>query len=250
VKTVTKNSPNPNNRFGHTVPSVLKHSQTLLRRKTTMPKSVVLFSGGLDSTTLLWSLRPNVKALLCNYGQRHVIELDRAQNICEAFDIEYEIANLEGINHLLRKGSQSGDEAVPEGHYAEDSMKTTIVPNRNMIMLSVAVGWALATGCNTVYYAAHGGDHAIYPDCRVDFIVAYAKAVKLGNAWDMIQVVAPFVTMSKADVVRFGSKIGVPFDLTHSCYVGEDTHCGKCGTCVERKEAFELAGVEDPTVYA
>jgi len=213
-------------------------------------KSIVLLSGGMDSTTLLWSLRPDVKALLVDYGQRHRRELYRAENICKTFDIEYETARLEGINHLLQKGSQSGSETPPEGHYTEMTMKTTIVPNRNSIMLSVAVGWAVATGCKEVFFAAHGGDHTIYPDCRREFVDAFDKAMVLANAWEPVTVKAPFVHMSKADIAKLGDHLGVPFQLTYSCYVGANAHCGKCGTCVERREAFQLAGVKDPTEYA
>jgi 7-cyano-7-deazaguanine synthase len=212
-------------------------------------KSIVLFSGGMDSTTLLWSQLPNVKALLVDYGQRHKRELYRAENICKTYEIEYQIAKLEGINHLLQKGSQSGPETPPEGHYTEMSMKTTIVPNRNSIMLSVAVGWAVSTNCDRVSFAAHGGDHTIYPDCREEFVDVFAKAMFLGNAWEPVSVEAPFVKMSKAEICALGAKLGVPFQLTYSCYVGANKHCGKCGTCTERREAFQLAGVKDPTEY-
>lgn len=214
-----------------------------------MSKDIVLYSGGLDSTVLLWSRRPNVKALLVDYGQRHRVELEHAMDICLSSGIEYTTANLQGINHLLNKGSQSGREEVPEGHYAEDSMKTTIVPNRNAIMLSVAVGWAVSTGSQHVYFAAHAGDHAIYPDCRDDFVNAFDNAMAMGNAWSHISIHAPFIYMSKADIVKLGSELNVPFAQTWSCYKGGITHCGKCGTCVERKEAFKLVNVEDPTEY-
>lgn len=218
-------------------------------RTLTMSKSIVLLSGGLDSTTLLWTLRPNVKALLVDYGQRHKRELYRAVDICKFAKIEYEVANLSGINHLLQKGSQSGPELPPKGHYTELSMKTTIVPNRNSIMLSVAVGWAASTDCNEVFFAAHGGDHTIYPDCRSEFVDAFDKAIRLANDWEPVSVKAPFVHLSKAAIVKLGSSIGVPYSLTYSCYVGREHHCGMCGTCVERREAFQLAGVEDPTTY-
>jgi 7-cyano-7-deazaguanine synthase len=213
-------------------------------------KKIVLLSGGLDSTTLMWSLLPDVKALLFDYGQRHRKELIGAKMLCEDFGIECKVADLRGITHLISKGSQSGDAPVPEGHYAEESMKTTIVPNRNSIMLSVACGWALASGSEEVYFAAHGGDHAIYPDCRAVFVDAFDHAMRLANEWDRISVHAPFVKMSKADIVTLAQTIGVPLDRTWSCYKGESLHCGVCGTCVERKEAFQLAGVEDPTIYA
>ena len=218
-----------------------------------MSKAIVLYSGGLDSTTLLWLLRAegrDVKALLVNYGQRHSIELSHAFNVCTDHGIEFDVANLRGISHLIRSGSQSGDDQPPEGHYAEMSMKTTIVPNRNSIMLSIAVGWAVATRCTEVYFAAHGGDHTIYPDCRPEFVDAFNKAMQLANAWSPVEVFAPFLGKSKADIVRLGDDLDVPFAETWSCYIGGDMHCGKCGTCVERKEAFQLADMEDPTTYA
>lgn len=213
-------------------------------------KAVVLYSGGMDSTVLLWSLLPGAKALLCDYGQRHSKELARARAICGKYGIEHETAHLQGISHLLNKGSQSGREAVPDGHYAEESMKVTIVPNRNAIMLAVACGWAVSTGCRRVFFAAHAGDHAIYPDCRREFIDAFDKAMGLGNAWDPVEIVAPFADMTKAEIARRGFELGAPLEMTWSCYKGGELHCSKCGTCVERKEAFQLAGVEDPTVYA
>jgi 7-cyano-7-deazaguanine synthase len=216
---------------------------------TPPPKSIVLYSGGLDSTVLLWSLLPNVKALLINYGQRHGKELEQAIKICSVNEIEWELADLYAINKLIRKGSQSGDELPPEGHYTDLSMKTTIVPNRNSIMLSIAVGWAVATNCERVFFAAHSGDHAIYPDCRKEFVESFYATMVLANAWSPVVVRAPFVEMSKAEIVTLGQKLNVPFERTWSCYVGGAKHCGKCGTCVERKEAFQLANVIDPTEY-
>lgn len=216
-----------------------------------MPETAIaLMSGGLDSTTLVWSLRPNVKALLVDYDQRHVKELGHARGLCRQGNIEYEVADLRAINKLIAKGSQSGDELPPEGHYTELSMKTTIVPNRNSIMLAIAVGWAVKLGIDKVYFAAHAGDHAIYPDCRAEFVNAFSEAEELANAWNPVHVHAPFIHMTKSDIVKLGATLGVPFWSTWSCYVGGIKHCGKCGTCVERKEAFQLAGVEDLTDYA
>jgi len=211
---------------------------------------IALISGGMDSAVLLWSMRPNVKALMFNYGQRHVKELEFAIKLACMADVEFEVADLIGIQHLIRAGSQSGSELPPEGHYTEMSMKTTIVPNRNSIMLSIACGWAAATGCDEVFFAAHAGDHTIYPDCRADFIDAFSSVMQLANAWSPVTVWAPFVGKTKAQIAALGAGLGVPFDLTWSCYVGGQVHCGKCGTCVERREAFNLAGLEDPTTYA
>jgi 7-cyano-7-deazaguanine synthase len=137
---------------------------------------------------------------------------------------------------------------VPEGHYEDESMKSTVVPNRNMILLSIATAWSIASGLQGVAYAAHSGDHAIYPDCRPAFADAMNEAIRLCD-YSSQELVRPFVSLTKADIVRVGASLGVPFEKTWSCYNGRKLHCGKCGTCVERIEAFELAGVPDPTEY-
>jgi len=215
--------------------------------------TVITLSGGLDSAVLLWQLLgggDRVLALSVDYGQRHRVELDHAARLAAAAGVRHEVADLRGVGRLL-SGSALTDPAVdvPSGHYASDSMKQTIVPNRNMILLSVAAGWALAEGADRVAYAAHAGDHTIYPDCRPVFAEAVAAAIALAD-WRAVELVRPFIAMSKADLVRRGAALGVPFELTWSCYRGGKRHCGTCGTCVERREAFELAGVGDPTVYA
>jgi 7-cyano-7-deazaguanine synthase len=220
-------------------------------------KPIVLFSGGLDSTVLLWSLRPNVKAISFNYDQRHVKEIDVASRICKTAGIEHVVVDLAGcsvgpfycVAELIKAGSQTGDQPVPEGHYAEESMKATIVPNRNAIMISIAIGWAVSTGSKDVYTAVHAGDHAIYPDCRPEFIVAMQQAVIEGNKWNISYLQAPFVYKTKAEIVKIGAQLNAPLDQTWSCYNAGPIHCGACGTCVERKEAFQLAGVVDPTEY-
>jgi 7-cyano-7-deazaguanine synthase len=216
-------------------------------------KQIVLFSGGLDSTTLLWFVRgvyDNVKALSFDYGQRHGKELMHAAAICDKYEIERAVVNLSAVNKFISKGSQAGRDPVPEGHYAEESMKQTIVPNRNMIMLSIAVGHAVALGGGQVWYAAHEGDHAIYPDCRPEFVRALDEAIHIGNDWDHAYLRAPFIHMSKTEIVRLGTELGVPFHMTWSCYKGLEYSCGVCGTCVERLEAFARAGIKDPLTYA
>ena len=213
-------------------------------------KPIVLFSGGLDSTVLLWSLRPNVKALLFDYGQRHRKELYQAAAICEQYQIEFEVAQLHEIQNLLKGSSQTDPTIpVPEGHYTEESMKATIVPNRNMIMISIAVGWAVSTKSDRVLWAAHAGDHAIYPDCRPEFLHSLRDAIKTGNEWTPVLLEAPFIHKTKAEIVKLGADLHAPLDQTWSCYKGGILHCGSCGTCVERREAFQLAGVVDPTEY-
>ena len=216
-------------------------------------KSLVVHSGGMDSTVLLYQLLQagdEVKALSINYGQRHSRELEAARALCAELGVEHRVADLSGLSDLLAGSAlTSSDIEVPEGHYAEDNMKATVVPNRNMILLSVAAGWAISSKYDRIAYAAHSGDHAIYPDCRNEFAEALDGAIRLAD-WHEVSLYRPFVDMTKADIVSLGAKLGVPFEKTWSCYKGQDLHCGRCGTCVERREAFYLAGVEDPTTYA
>ncbi|MGJ8651906.1 MAG: 7-cyano-7-deazaguanine synthase QueC [Opitutaceae bacterium] len=215
-------------------------------------KTVLIYSGGLDSTVLLYHLRAaghKVHALTIDYGQRHRCELDHAANICNGLGIPHQIADLSSIQPLLAGNSLTSPEIeVAEGHYTEESMKSTVVPNRNMILLSVATGHALSIGAEKVAYAAHSGDHAIYPDCRNEFADAMATAIELCD-WNTVELIRPFVDWTKEDIVRRGAELGLPFEKTWSCYKGGALHCGRCGTCIERREAFDLAGIEDPTTY-
>lgn len=215
-------------------------------------KIIAVFSGGLDSTVLLYDLvsgGAEVKAISVNYGQRHSCELETASAICKLLRVPHEVADLRGISHLLSGSSlTSKDIAVPDGHYAEENMKNTVVPNRNMILLATAAAWAISSKFEAVAYAAHAGDHTIYPDCREEFVNALDKAVQLAD-WHSVHLLRPFVNMTKAQIVKRGAQLNVPFDKTWSCYKGGTQHCGTCGTCVERREAFTLAGVNDPTKY-
>jgi 7-cyano-7-deazaguanine synthase len=216
-------------------------------------KTVAIFSGGLDSTVLVQQLRQagdEVLALSIDYGQRHRKELEFARATASRLQLEWQLADLRAIAGLLAGSSlTSADVAVPHGHYAEASMKATVVPNRNMIMLAVAAGWALSRKCDRVAYGAHAGDHTIYPDCRPAFVAAMRQALGLAD-WERLELYCPFLNMSKADIVREGVKLSVDFAQTWSCYEGGSLHCGQCGTCVERREAFQLAGAADPTIYA
>ena len=216
-------------------------------------KSIVVHSGGMDSSVLLYQLVQNgdeVKTISIDYGQRHKKEILQAKKMAESLGIEHQIADLTSITHLLSGSAlTSPDIEVPEGHYAEENMKATVVPNRNMILLSVATGWAVSKKFDRVAYAAHSGDHAIYPDCRTEFADVLGQAIEMAD-WQKVSLYRPFVDITKADIAKLGNDIAVPFELTWSCYKGQDLHCGKCGTCVERREAFHLAGVEDPTEYA
>ena len=215
-------------------------------------KAVVLFSGGLDSTVLashLLSQGAEVRLLSIDYGQRHAKELAHGEALAKHMNLPRKTLLLPDLGDLL-KGSSLTDDSIklPEGHYAEESMKSTVVPNRNMILLALAGGYALSSGFDTIAYAAHAGDHFIYPDCRPEFAEAMEKALGLAD-WNDLRLYRPFVDMTKADLVRLGTEFGTPLEMTWSCYAGMDVHCGKCGTCVERKEAFELAKIHDPTKY-
>lgn len=185
--------------------------------------------------------------MLVDYGQRHARELAQAILLCRKAKVDFQICDLSALKPLLSGSSQTDDSvAVPYGHYTADTMKLTIVPNRNAIMLSFAIGWAVSTGAKEVYYACHAGDHVVYPDCRPEFVEAMDKTAQVGSG---VRVLAPFVHMSKTQILAQGLRQGVPYELTHSCYEGGAIACGRCGTCVERLEAFALNGATDPIPY-
>ncbi len=215
-------------------------------------RSIVLLSGGLDSTVAFYQALDEVKvamAISFDYGQRHKVELDYANATAVRENVAHRIVDMTSIGRLL-KGSALTDDTweVPEGHYAEESMKQTIVPNRNTIMLSMAVGAAIGIGAKQVWAAMHAGDHPIYPDCRPEFIDKLNQLIPIATE-SKVQIVTPFIDMTKQEIIRIGFRLGVNFSDTWSCYKGGDMHCGRCGTCVERAEAFHLAGVRDPTQY-
>lgn len=216
-------------------------------------KTIVLLSGGLDSTVLATKLVKEgheVLALSVNYGQRHKKEILCAKLIAAELGIEHRVADVSALNYFLAGSSQtSEDVAVPDGHYAEESMKLTVVPNRNMLLLSITTAWAVSVKADLIAYAAHAGDHTIYPDCRKEFIDKLAEAIAIAD-WHSVKLFAPFAEISKADIAKLGQEIKAPMELSWSCYKGQEFHCGTCGTCVERKEAFELANIVDPTIYA
>lgn len=217
-------------------------------------RGVVLLSGGLDSTVLAATMLEDgweVSALAVDYGQRHKRELESAVAVASALHVPLQVLDLSWYARLVPNSSQTdAGVAVPHGHYAEDTMRVTVVPNRNMTMLSLAAAHALGVGANAIAIAAHAGDHAVYPDCRDEFMLAFIDCVRAGN-WgaDALHLHRPFVNMSKADIVRVGRDARAPMHLTYSCYEGAALHCGRCGTCVERREAFAVAGVPDPTEY-
>lgn len=217
-------------------------------------KTVLCFSGGLDSTVLLYLLRnqkKDVKCLSVYYGQRHNQELVGAQRIASLVKSEYQEIDFDysQVRKIFSGSSQTDDTvSVPEGHYAEESMKATVVPNRNMILLSLATAWAVSLKADSVAYACHAGDHPIYYDCRQEFTMIMRTAIGMCD-WHKVDLDTPFVGLTKADIVKLGHDLKVPFELTYSCYKGGAKHCGKCGTDVERKEAFRVAKVADPTEY-
>lgn len=222
-----------------------------------MTHAVAIVSGGMDSTTLAYLLagqHDQVTLVSVDYGQRHVKELEYARATAGRLGASHAVIDLRSVTQWL-SGSALTDRSVPvpHGHYAADSMRATVVPNRNAMMLDVAVAVAVADGADVVATGVHAGDHAIYPDCRPEFIDAYRSMTVLANEGflvDGFDIEAPFVEMSKADIAAMGDLMGVPWAQTWSCYEGGRVHCGKCGTCVERIEAFHLADVEDPTEYA
>jgi 7-cyano-7-deazaguanine synthase len=215
-------------------------------------KSIVIHSGGLDSTVLLCALLHDgreVQALSIDYGQRHRRELNAAGRICKELKVRHQVADLSGLRPLLGGSSQTDNSvAVPTGHYAEENMKLTVVPNRNAILLSTAVAWAISLKYDSVAYAAHAGDHAIYPDCREEFCAPFAEAMRNAD-WHKVELERPFLQWTKGDIAAEGMRLGAPLGLTYSCYTGNVVHCGKCGTCTERRMAFIEAGAVDPTVY-
>ncbi len=208
-------------------------------------------SGGLDSATLLfWSAkRFEVSAVTFDYGSKHnEKEQTAAKELARLAGAGHILIRLPFINDLFQSDLLRSGGKVPDGHYEDSSMRSTVVPFRNGIMLSIAIGLAESFEAKTVLYAAHAGDHAIYPDCRPGFLKAISEAGREGTYLG-VQIVDPFIDMHKKDIVLLGNELRVPFGLTYSCYKGGNLHCGTCGTCVERKEAFRLAGIRDPTQY-
>jgi len=217
-------------------------------------KTIVICSGGLDSVSLAYKVAAEntLHSLLSfDYGQRHKKELDYAATCAAALDVPHQIIDIRAIGASLTGSALTDDIDVPDGHYAEDSMKVTVVPNRNAIMLAIAFGVAAAQKAEAVATAVHGGDHFIYPDCRPGFTDAFQIMQNQAlDGYAKVELYTPFVNGSKADIVTVGATCNTPFADTWSCYKGGEQHCGRCGTCVERIEAFAHAGVDDPTEYA
>lgn len=219
-------------------------------------KAVIIYSGGMDSFTLLNVLLAKgyeVEALSFNYGQRHSKELEFADAVCSMNNVPHRIVNMADVmNPLLQGSSLTSDIDVPEGHYAEDNMKATVVPNRNAIMLMIATGYAVSIGFDRVYTGVHAGDHDVYPDCRAEFIEAMNAVTQIAN-YTPVSIEAPFLDMDKGDILKHGAQVADLTDLDYeyawTCYNGREEACGKCGACVERLEAFHKMGWHDPLAY-
>ena len=212
--------------------------------------SVIIYSGGLDSTTLLYEERARIAlAVTFDYGSNHAArETDCARHHCQMLGIEHVVIDLKFMAQYFDSSLLSGAEAVPEGNYDGTNMRSTVVPFRNGIMLSVACGLAESRGLKRVLMANHGGDHEVYPDCRPAFVKAMDAAMQAGT-YEGVALAAPYTDLDKADLVRRGAQLGIDYAHTYSCYRGGKLHCGRCATCRERREAFRLAGVVDPTKY-
>ena len=204
----------------------------------------------MDSITLLHEYKESIGlAVTFDYGSNHAKkEIAFAKEHCAGLGIEHLVIPLDFIHDYFKSSLLEGAGAIPEGHYQAENMKSTVVPFRNGIMLAIACGLAESRGLHYVMIANHSGDHAIYPDCRGDFITAMSDAMKAGT-YEGVKIFAPYTNLTKADIVEHGVALGVDYSRTWSCYKGGERHCGRCGTCVERKEAFYLAGAPDPTEY-
>ncbi len=213
-------------------------------------KGAIIVSGGMDSITMLYDYKDSIAlGISFDYGSNHnAKEIPLAKMHCDRLGIKHITIPLDFMHQYFKSSLLEGGDAIPEGHYADDNMKSTVVPFRNGIMLAVAVGLAESNGLKRVFIANHGGDHTIYPDCRPEFIKAINEA-SIAGTYEGLTVEAPYTNITKADIARRGKELGIDYTETWSCYKGGEQHCGKCGTCVERKEALVLAGVEDKTVY-
>jgi 7-cyano-7-deazaguanine synthase len=214
-------------------------------------KAVVILSGGMDSTTLLYDVVKqgfDVSVLSFNYGQRHVKELDCAKKTCQKLNLQHKILDLSILNEVAPSSLTRENWDVPEGKYDDENMKQTVVPNRNMVMLSLATSYAIGIKAKHLFYGAHAGDHAIYSDCRPEFVESIGKTISLCDDFK-IDFKAPYLFMDKGDIAIRGKELSVPYEDTWTCYKGLEKACGVCGSCSERLEAFAKAGMKDPVEY-
>jgi 7-cyano-7-deazaguanine synthase len=216
-----------------------------------MNDTVCIYSGGMDSFTLVNDLHREGRLHSClsfNYGQRHSKELRYAASVCTDIGIRHQVVDLQGIASCLSGSALTWSWPIPEGHYAEESMKQTVVPNRNMIMLSIAVAYAISNQAPRVAYGAHAGDHTIYPDCRPEFLWSVNLTALIGN-WDKVTIIAPYLDIDKRGILEKGFAMGLRYERSWTCYKGGEKACGKCGSCQERLEAFAHHGKKDPLEY-
>ncbi len=214
-------------------------------------KVVVIYSGGMDSFTVLHRALREGKApyaLTFDYGQRHKKEIDYAARVCDSLNVPHKVVDISAINQLIGGSALTSDIEVPAGHYEEPSMKQTVVPNRNMILLSMAVGYAVSLEAEKVYYGAHSGDHAIYPDCRPEFVQRMNDVCGIAN-YTPVEIVTPYLDVSKTAILTDGLNMGLDYGQTWTCYNGREKACGSCGACQERLEAFRDNQAEDPLEY-
>ena len=215
-----------------------------------MKDSVIIVSGGMDSITLLYDKKDEIAlGISFDYGSNHnAKEIPFAEMHCKRLGIKHITINLDFMHQYFKSSLLQGAEAIPEGHYADENMKSTVVPFRNGIMLSIAIGIAESNHLKKVLIANHGGDHTIYPDCRPQFIQAIDAAANAGTFIN-VRVEAPYTNITKGDIAHIGKRLGLDYTETWSCYKGGEKHCGKCGTCIERKEALQEAGIHDATEH-
>lgn len=214
-------------------------------------KVVVIYSGGMDSFTVLNRAIADghdVYAVSFHYGQRHHRELEAAKYVCAQLDVPHKVVDIRSINTLLAGSSLTDDIEVPEGDYANSNMTSTVVPNRNMILLSLAIGYAVSIKATKVYYGAHAGDHDIYPDCRPEFVEAMNQVSQIAN-YEAVEIHSPYLTQSKADILADGLSLGLDYSHTWTCYNGRELACGQCSACRERLAAFASHGITDPLAY-
>ena len=212
--------------------------------------TVIILSGGMDSVTLLYDQQERIAlAVSFDYGSKHnAREIPFARLHCERLGIRHITIPLDFMTKYFQSSLLKGGEEIPEGHYADENMRSTVVPFRNGIMLSIAVGIAESNGLQFVMMANHAGDHTIYPDCTPQFVDAFDMTAQAGT-FVKVGLLSPYTNLTKGDIARRGKELGIDYAETWSCYKGGELHCGKCGTCVERREALSEAGIEDPTVY-
>ena len=212
--------------------------------------SIMVLSGGMDSTTMLHDYAERIAlAVTFDYGSNHnAREIDCARYNCALLGIELVEVKMDFIGRLFNSSLLSGADAIPEGDYADANMRSTVVPFRNGIMLAAAAGLAESRRLHTVMPANHSGDHSIYPDCRPGFVDAMSRAISEGT-YDHISIFAPYTGMTKTEIAARGAQLGIDYAHTYSCYKGGERHCGRCGTCRERREALRDAGLDDPTLY-